>query len=64
MSGGSRVGGGGGQVWSWKKRWWKQEVGKEAGGGKVEGGLGVFDRGFDPGFIYLSLGQGGVLGQE
>ena len=29
-----------------------------------DGGLGVFDRGFDPGFIYLSLGQGGVLGQE
>ena len=34
MSGGSRVGGGGGQVWSWEKRWWKQEVEVEGEEGK------------------------------
>ena len=40
MSGESRVGGGGGQVWGWERGWRKQEVEER----EVEGG----STGFDP----------------
>ena len=67
VSGGSRVGGGGGQVWSWEKNCrWCGEV-EEGGAGFLEGSTG-----FDPcllntgclGFVLLGQVKGwiGLLG--